>query len=83
MEKEQEKQIIRQYLNGIYSSQEVKKITESLHHADELGILEDLAAEVWEEAEACSNVPDLNKKQERKKQQFCLRNYSHETIIHG
>ena len=45
MEKEQEKQIIRQYLNGIYSSQEVKKITESLHHADELGILEDLAAE--------------------------------------
>lgn len=25
MEKEQEKQIIRQYLNGIYSSQEVKK----------------------------------------------------------
>ena len=62
MEKEQEKQIIRQYLNGIYSSQEVKKITESLHHADELGILEDLAAEVWEEAEACSNVPDLNLK---------------------
>ena len=66
MEKELEKQIIRQYLNGIYSSQEVKKITESLHHADELGILEELAAEVWEEAEACSNVPDLNKKQERK-----------------
>ena len=66
MEKEQEKQIIRQYLNGIYSSLEVKKITESLHHADELGILEELAAEVWEEAEACSNVPDLNKKQERK-----------------
>lgn len=80
MKKEQEKQIIRQYLNSTYSSQEVKKITESLHRADEQGILEELAAEVWEEAGGYSSTSDPNKEQYSKAEALLKkvqpRNYS-------
>ena len=66
MDNDQDKQIIRRYLNGTYSSREAEKIAESLNRADERGILDDLATEVWEEAESSSAMSHQNEEQYRK-----------------
>ena len=50
MKKDNDIQAIRRYLNGTYQSQEAEQLAESLHRADEEGKMEQLAAEIWEEA---------------------------------
>lgn len=50
MEKDNDIQAIRRYLNGTYQSQEAEQLAESLHRADEEGRLEQLATGIWEEA---------------------------------
>lgn len=71
MEKNQDKQQIRRYLNGAYNSHEAKEMAESLLRADKEGILDDLADEVWEEALSLPEPSDQIK--EQKKLSTCLR----------
>lgn len=73
MDNDQDKQIIRRYLNGTYSSGEAEKIAESLNSADERGILDDLATEVWEEAESSSAMSHQNEEQYRKEATVLLK----------
>lgn len=74
MEKNQDKQQIRRYLNGAYNSHEAKEMAESLLRADKEGILDDLADEVWEEAfYHCPNLQTKSKSSIRKKLSTCLR----------
>lgn len=48
MDKDQNKQNIRRYLNGTYNCGETEEIAESLSSADGQEVLDELAAEVWE-----------------------------------
>lgn len=73
MEKNQDKQQIRRYLNGAYNSHEAKEMAESLLRADKEGILDDLADEVWEEALSLPEPSDQIKEQYKKKLSTCLR----------
>lgn len=66
MEKDNDIQNIRRYLNGVYHSQEIDRLTESLRRADEEGALEELAREVWEEAGLQPKASDMKKEQYRK-----------------
>ena len=65
MNKTQDIQNIRRYLNGTYNCQEAEKIAESLNSADGQDVLDDLAAEVWEEAESNSTISNQNYDQYR------------------
>lgn len=66
MEKNQEKQQIRRYLNGAYNSHEAKEMAESLLRADKEGALDDLADEVWEEAMSLPEPSEEDKEQYKK-----------------
>ena len=72
MEKNQDKQQIRRYLNGAYNSHEAKEMAESLLRADKEGILDDLADEVWEEALSLPEPSDQIKEQYKKEAQHLL-----------
>lgn len=72
MEKNQDKQQIRRYLNGAYNSHEAKEMAESLLRADKEGILADLADEVWEEALSLPEPSDQIKEQYKKEAQHLL-----------
>ena len=53
MEKNQDKQQIRRYLNGAYNSHEAKEMAESLLRADKEGILDDLNNSEYSISEIC------------------------------
>lgn len=74
MEKNQDKQHIRRYLNGTYNSREAKEMAESLLRADKDGVLDDLADEVWEEAMSLPDPSEQDKEQYKKEARQLLRN---------
>lgn len=74
---EKDKSLLRRYLDDLYTTEDARQLTDHLADADHKGILEELAADVWEESASQQPLTDLEREKSKKEARQLLKRIEH------
>lgn len=74
---EKDKSLLRRYLDDLYTTEDIRRLTDHLADAEHKGILEELAADVWDESASQQPVTDLEREKSKKEARQLLKRIEH------
>ena len=72
-----EKAELRRYLDDMYTREEASRLLDSLRNADGNELIEEVAADVWEESRDCQPITDLEREKYKKEGRRLLKRIAH------
>lgn len=76
-DKQQDKLMWRRYVDDLYTKEDAGRLLEELHNPDSSRLLDDLAAEIWEELAIQQTYTDLEREKYKKEAQQLLQRLEH------
>ena len=76
-DKQQDKLMWRRYVDDLYTKEDAGRLLEELHNPDSSRLLDDLAAEIWEESAIQQTYTDLEREKYKKEAQQLLQRLEH------
>lgn len=74
---EEDKSLLRRYLDDLYTTEDARRLTDHLADAEHKGILEELAADVWDESASQQPLTDLEREKSKKEARQLLQRIEH------
>lgn len=74
---EEDKSLLRRYLDDLYTTEDARRLTDHLADAEHKGILEELAADVWDESASQRPLTDLEREKSKKEARQLLQRIEH------
>lgn len=74
---EKDKSLLRRYLDDLYTTEDARRLTGHLADEEHKGILEELAADVWDESASQQPVTDLEREKSKKEARQLLKRIEH------
>ena len=74
---EKDKTLLRRYLDDLYTVEDVSKLADHLAVPEPEGILEELAADVWDESASQQPLTDLEREKSKKEARQLLKRIEH------
>ena len=74
---EKDKTLLRRYLDDLYTVEDVSKLADHFAVPEPEGILEELAADVWDESASQQPLTDLEREKSKKEARQLLKRIEH------
>lgn len=74
---EEDKSLLRRYLDDLYTTEDARRLTDHLADAEHKGTLEELAADVWDESASQQPLTDLEREKSKKEARQLLQRIEH------
>ena len=72
-----DKSLLRRYLDNLYTTEDARQLVKELHDAEHSDVLDELAADIWEESSAQQPLTDLQREQYKKEARQLLKRIEH------
>lgn len=80
-DEQQDRLMWRRYVDDLYTKDDAGRLLEELHSSDSGRLLDDLAAEIWEETAVQQTYTDLEREKYKKEARQLLQRLEHKNVL--